>query len=136
MKRAFPFVFVEACVIGVLAGCSNDTLEPDSRRDATAVQSEVTVTGDTLIAAADALLSTAASITRWRSVREPRVFLSDIETERSITVERLGPQPGWPRSSSPTVMVSVSREQRRMASAAAASPERRRRLRSARATRT
>jgi hypothetical protein len=71
-----------------------------------------------------ALLSTAASITRWRSVSEPSVFSSDSETERRVFIERVGPQPRWLRSRPAAVIVSVSRELRRIASAAATSPAR------------
>ena len=47
---------------------------------------------------------------RWRSVSEPRVFVSDSRTERSTCKERFGPHPRWLRSSSSTVIVSVSLE--------------------------
>jgi hypothetical protein len=79
--------------------------------------------------------STDASITRWRSLREPSVLDCNRHTDRSITAERLGPQPGWLRSNVPTVIVSVSLEQRRTTSAAAISPERTCRLSSERAAR-
>ena len=82
------------------------------------------------------LLSIAASINRWRSVSDPSVFLSDSETERSIFAERAGPQPRWLSSSSATVIVSVSRELRRIASAATSSPARSRRFSVARVNRT
>lgn len=74
-------------------------------------------------------------MTRWRSVSEPRVFVSGNATERSIVEERRGPQPGWQRSTVPTVIVWVSLEQRKITSAAAISPERRRRFSSARVAR-
>jgi hypothetical protein len=62
-------------------------------------------------------------------------FFSESETER-IFAERVGPHPRWLGSSSATVIVSVSRELRRIASAAATSPARSRRLSLARVGRT
>ena len=52
------------------------------------------------------------------SVSEPSVLRSGSETDTTIFVARVGPQPRWLESSSVTLIVSVSRELRRITSAA------------------
>ena len=59
MKRALRLLLVQACVVGAVAGCSTDSLEPDHPSQLPS-ESEGSITGDTLAAAADATLSTAA----------------------------------------------------------------------------
>lgn len=88
MKQAFPWLFLKACVIGALAGCNTDSLEPDSRPTAIPVQSQSPLGSDTLTASADALLSTAAKNSNYGGALTMRVQITAPQDSTSRAVVR------------------------------------------------